>query len=156
MDFSLRTHVCAFRLSTFGYHNNKDIIVTHHIVIIRWDQKTPFLHFRESFLRLAASRFHRFSDVDTVLYLSLCLSDSSYYYNPLGSGHRFHFRESFLRLAASRFNRFSDVDTVFYLSFYRHSFSMLIPIRRSIYRPDAQSIYLSYGILSIYLSLTFE
>ena len=31
----------------------------------------PHFHFRESFLRLAASRFHRFSDVDTVFYLSI-------------------------------------------------------------------------------------
>ena len=30
-----------------------------------------FFHFRESFLRLAASRVHRFSDVDTVFYLSI-------------------------------------------------------------------------------------
>ena len=44
---------------------------THHIVIIRWAQKTPFLHFCESFRRLATSRFHRFSDVDTVFYLSV-------------------------------------------------------------------------------------
>ena len=46
---------------------------THHIFIIRWAQKTPFLHFCESFRRLATSRFHRFSDVDTVFYLSIYL-----------------------------------------------------------------------------------
>ena len=33
-------------------------------------RQTPFLHFHEPFLRLAASSFHRFSDVDTVFYLS--------------------------------------------------------------------------------------
>ena len=42
----------------------------------RWAQKTPFLHFCESFRRLATSRFHRFSDVDTVFYLSIYLPAS--------------------------------------------------------------------------------
>ena len=66
-----------------------------------------FFRFRESFLRLAASRFLRFPDVDTVFYL-------------LVSIYRlfFRFRESFLRLVASRFHRFPDVDTVFYLFIY--------------------------------------
>ena len=41
VDYSFLTHVCTFRLSTFGYPKNKDIPDdSHHIVIIRWHQKT--------------------------------------------------------------------------------------------------------------------
>ena len=67
-----------YKVAGLSDPKNKDppLSNTHHIVIIRWAQKTPFLHFCESFRRLATSRFHRFSDVDTVFYLSIYLSTS--------------------------------------------------------------------------------